>query len=252
MQLSTKISLTSLLLTVAITSASSAGAATITQWNFNTPGTPDNNTGTGTLTASTGPGTIANIGSTTFTYASGDANGGSSDPATGDDSGWNLTAFPTQGAGNKTAGIQVNVSTVGFNSVIVNFDQRHSNTAARDVQFQYSLNGTTFVDFATFSATAGDTWFNNRTVDLSTVAGAANNANFAFRVVALFSPVPTLTGYAASTSTSTYGTAGTWRFDQVTVNGTAVPEPSAAAGLFSLGLVGGAARLVRSRRKVQA
>ncbi|MBC7881650.1 MAG: PEP-CTERM sorting domain-containing protein, partial [Anaerolineae bacterium] len=45
---------------------------------------------------------------------------------------------------------------------------------------------------------------------------------------------------------------GTWRFDQVTVSGTAVPEPSAAAGLLSLGFIGGGAQLVRNRRKVQA
>jgi hypothetical protein len=249
MQLSTKISLTSLLLAIAITSASSASAATITQWNFNTPGTPDNNTGTGTLSPSLGSGTIVTVGGvTTPGFNSGV---GSSDlSAAADNSGYQTTTYAAQGTNNKTAGIQVNVSTLGFNSVIVNFDQRHSNTSARDVQFQYSLNGTTFTDFATFSATTGDTWFNNRTVDLSAITGAANNANFAFRVVALFAP--SATTYTASTSTSTYGTAGTWRFDQVTVNGTAVPEPSAAAGLFSLGLVGGAARLVRNRRKAQA
>lgn len=249
MQLSTKISLTSLLLAVTLTGASSANAATITQWNFNSV-VPDAATGTGTLTASTGSGSIANIGGTTFTYASGDANGGSSDPATGDDSGWNLTAFAAQGTGDKTRGLQANVSTVGFNSVIVNFDQRHSNTAARDVQFQYSIDGTTFIDLATFSASAGDTWFNNRTVDLSSITGVANNANFAFRVVALFAP--STSTYVASTTGSNYATTGTWRFDQVTVSGTAVPEPSAAAGLLSLGFFGSATRLVRNRRKAQA
>jgi hypothetical protein len=249
MQLSTKISLTSMLLAVALTGASSANAATITQWNFNSV-VPDANTGTGTITASIGAGTVTAIGGTTTSFASGDASGGSSDPATGDDSGWNLTTFAAQGTGDKTRGLQVNVSTVGFNSVIVNFDQRHSNTAARDVQFQYSLDGTTFIDFATFSATNGDTWFNNRTVDLSSITGVADNANFAFRVVAAFAP--STSTYVASTSTSSYGTTGTWRFDQVTVSGTAVPEPSAAAGLLSLGFFGGATRLVRNRRKVQA
>jgi hypothetical protein len=249
MQLSTKISLTSLLLAVALTSASSASAATITQWNFNTPGTPDNNTGTGTTATSVGFGTIATIGG--VTNPSFNSGVGSSDPAASDNSGFQTTTYAAQGTNNKTAGIQVNVSTVGFSNVSFTYDLRHSNTSSQYEQVQYSLNGTTFFDIGSlFNGNLGDTWFNGRTINLSSIAGADNNANFALRVVAAFAP--STTTYTASSPTGTYGTTGTWRFDQVTVSGTAVPEPSAAAGLFSLGLVGGAARLVRSRRKVQA
>lgn len=246
MRLSTRISLTSLLLSVAVTSASSAGAATITQWNFN-------GSSAAITTPSTGVGTIATVGGVTSSSASGTANGGSSDPVTTTPTNYayQTTGYTAQGTANKTAGIQANVSTLGFASVIVNYDLRHSNTSSRYEQFQYSLNGTSFTDFGNpFDGNAGDTWFNNRTVNLSNVAGVANNASFAFRVVSLFAP--NTTSYAASNSASAYGTAGTWRFDEVTVQGTAVPEPSEVVGLLGLGLFGGVAQFVRNRRKVQA
>jgi hypothetical protein len=247
MQLSTKISLTSLLLAVALTSASSASAATITQWNFNSVA-PDNNIATGTAAPSTGTGAILLIGG--VTSPSFNSGVGSSDLAA-DNSGYQTTNYAAQGTGNKTAGIRFNVSTVGFSSISFTYDLRHSNTSSQYEQVQYSLNGTTFFDIGSlFNGNLGDTWFNGRSIDLSSIAGASNNANFALRVVAAFAP--STTTYTASSPTGTYGTTGTWRFDQVTVSGTAVPEPSAAAGLFSLGLVGGASRLVRSRRKVQA
>jgi hypothetical protein len=220
--------------------ASCAEAATITQWNFNsTP--PDGAVGTGTTVPSIGAGTIANVGGTTNTFASGDSNGGSTDPSTGsptDDSGYNVTGFPAQGAGNKTAGIRFDVSTAGFFDIIVSFDQRHSNTAANTVVLQYTLDGSvgapTWVDAATFVATAGDAWNNNRTADLSAVDGLDLNPNAAFRIVSAFAG--TGSTYVASTATSAYATTGTWRFDMVTVSGTVIPEPATAALMALAGI----------------
>jgi hypothetical protein len=210
---------------------SGAEAALVTQWSFNSP-TPDANTGTGTTNPSVGAGTASAIGGVTTSFASGDASGGSSDPATGDDSGWQTTTYAAQGVGDKTRGVQFNVSTVGYSGIRVNYDLRHSNTSSRYEQFQYSVDGTNFVDFSSlFDGNQGDTWFNNRTVDLSTIAGVANNPLFAFRVVAAFAPGGS--AYAASSPTGTYGTAGTWRFDMVSVSGTAVPVPAALPLLFS-------------------
>ena len=105
----------------------------------------------------------------------------------------------------------------------------------------------TFNDVALFSGNAGDTWFNGRSIDLSSISGVANNANFAFRVVSAFAPDSN--AYAASSSS--YAGTGTWRFDMVTVNGTAiaaVPEPKNYAMLLAgLGLMGFIARRRSSR-----
>lgn len=239
-----------LLLGLAIASvvgvSSNASAATLTQWNFNSV-PPDANTATGTLTPNIGSGTASLVGGTSAAFASGDASGGSTDPATGDDSGWNLTTWAAQGTENKGRGAQFNVSTSGFENIMVSFDQRLSNTAANTWRFQYTLDGTTFVDSTQFGpVSTGDTWYNNRSVDLSSITGANNNANFGFRVVAEFAPGGG--NYVTANPASTYGTTGTSRFDMVTVSATAVPEPSMCAAMVSL-VCSGFALGIRRRQK---
>jgi hypothetical protein len=218
----------------------STAAEVVTQWNFNSL-PADGATGTGTTAAAIGSGTASLVGGATASFASGDASGGSSDPASGDDSGWNLTTFAAQGTGSGTRGAQFAVSTAGFENLVISFDLRHSNTSARHELLQISLDGISFSDFALFDADAGgDRWYTGRTVDLSAVAGASDNASFAFRVVSAFAP--TTGQYAATGVGSSYGTSGTWRMDMVTLSGTAiapVPEPGAMALLLAgLGVIG--------------
>ena len=197
-------------------------AQTIAQWNFNSA-VADNSTATGITTPSVGSGTIATIGGPAASFASGAANGGSSDPATTDNTGWGLTGWPAQGTNNKTAGIQLAVSLVSYQNIIVSFDHRHSNTAPRHAQFQYTTDVTAstplWVDFAIDGATGGDAWF-ARSYNLTSVSALNNNPNAAFRIVAAFDPAAT--GYAASNTGSNYATGGTWRFDMVTVAGTSM------------------------------
>jgi len=211
-----------------------AASAQIAQWNFNSV-PADANTGTGTTLPNIGSGTIATIGGVTSSFSSGDATGGSTDPVTGDDSGWQTTSYAAQGTNPGTAGIEAFVSTVGFQDIVVSWDQRLSNTSSRFFQFQYTLDGATFsaaglAGDGIFEATSGgDFWYNGRTVDLTAVAGASNNASFGFRIVSVFDPALG-NAYSASTSTSSYASTGTSRFDMVTV----VPAPGALA-LLGLG-----------------
>jgi hypothetical protein len=225
----------SLFSAIALTTLSTAAqSATITQWNFNASN----------LTPNIGAGTASLVGGTTSPGFNSGA--GSSDPAASN-VGWQTTTYPAQGAANKTAGVQFNVSTLGFQNIIISFDQRHSNSSAKDVVFQYTTNGSTFIDFANFSATAGDTWFNNRTADLSSIAGVNDNANFGFRIVSAFNPSTSV--YEPSDSVppiTAYNTTGTARFDMVTVQGEPVPEPTTiATGLLAVG----AGRMIQRKRQ---
>jgi predicted extracellular nuclease len=185
-------------------------AATITQWTFDSV-PPDGATNTGTETPVTGAGTFSLVGGITATYATG--NGGGAD-----NSGRNTATYPAQGSGDKTRGVEFAVSTVGFNAISFAFDLRHSNTSANTVVVQYSTDGTTFIDFTTFVATAGDTFF-ARSVDFSPVAGLNNNANAKFRVLSTFAAGGSI--YVASNPASSYG-GGTMRYDNVVVSGTAI------------------------------
>lgn len=231
------------LLVLVMLATGNAYAEDITQWNFNSV-PADASTTTGSLIPNAGLGTLTTLGGLTQTFASGSSNGGSSDPVTIDDTGLSTLTYATQGTNNKMSGVQFNVSTLGFEDITVSYDLRHSNTSSRYEQFQYSVDGTNFIDLALFEGNAGDTWFNQRTIDLSTIVGADNNASFAFRVVSAFAP--STSTYAPSNTSSNYATSGTWRFDMVTVSGNAiapVPEPESYAMLLAgLGIMGFTAR----------
>lgn len=205
----------------------------ITQWNFNSH-PADTSNSTGSNLPSIGSGTATLVGGVTGGFASGTANGGSSDPALTDNTGWQTTAYAAQGTGDKSRGVQFNVSTVGFKDIAISYDLRHSNTSSRYELVQYSLDGINFIDSTMFDGNAGDTWFKGRSVDFSSIAGVADNANFAFRIVTTFAP--NTLGYLASSASNNYATTGTWRFDMVTVTGSPVPVP-AAFWMMGSGLV---------------
>jgi len=230
---------------VVLATFTQANAAIITQWNFNTFPVPQvADTATGTLVPSIGSGTVSTFNGTTQLFASGAANGGSSDPATFDNSGLQITTFAAQDG--TARGVQFAVSTLGQSGITVNWDHRFSNTSSRGSQFLYSVDGSTFTSFGTVpNATGGDAWFNVRSIDLTSVSAVNDNANFAFRILQL----PTAlngTSFEAANPTGTYG-GGTWRFDMVTV--TAVPEPSSMALLGVIGVAGVVARRRRAATK---
>ncbi|WP_296761593.1 Ig-like domain-containing protein, partial [Roseiflexus sp.] len=210
----------------------------ITQWTFNSP-TPDGNTATGTTDPAIGSGTASLVGGTTATFASGDVSGGSTDPATGDDSAWNTTTYASQGTQDRQRGAQFAVSTVGYQNIRFSFDLRHSNTAANTVALLYSTDGgATFSEAATFVATAGDAWFNNRSFDFSSIPALNNNPNVVFRIVAAFASGGSV--YAPSNPGSSYGAVGTLRFDMVTVRGDPLGGADVAPAVVSTSPTNGA------------
>jgi MYXO-CTERM domain-containing protein len=234
---------------IALTAACAlpAAADTVTQWDFNSS-TPDATPLTGTTTPAIGSGTASGVGGVdaSLYFA-----GSSTDPAFagGDNSGWSLKTFPASDVNNKSAGAQFAVNTTGFVDISVSFDVRHSGTASKFERFQYSLNGTDFVDLEVFSGVG--TSFATRSVNLASIGGAGDNPNFAFRVVSEFENTATGSGsasYVLTSGSSPYGTSGTWRFDMVGVSGTRVspvPEPTTAM----LGLAGAGALALRARRR---
>jgi len=235
-------------LILALGTASAAHATTITQWTFNST-TPDGSTGTGSTAAAIGSGSLTLLGGVTNPGFNSGA--GSSDTAASDNSGLQTSNYALQGAGDKTTGLQFSASSVGYQDVVFSFDLRFSNTSSKYALVQYSLDGLTYIDANVFTASGGDTWMNQLTVDLSNVAGADNNANLSFRVLSTFAPGTT--SYVPASATKIYGTNGTWRFDTVTVSGSAmtaaVPEPSSYALAFAgLAVVG---TVARRRRQVR-
>jgi len=201
-------------------------ATTITQWDFDAS----------TLVPSTGEGTAGLIGGTTEAFATGNPG-----------QGWNTRDYPGQSTGSGTAGVQFLVSSAGYENLTFSFDHRASGTASRWAQVDYTVDG-------------GGTWttgfWNNNgglsphdafysfSVDFSSVTAARNNPDFGVRVVSIFSPQAfnqnTTLSYGANEAymranaqatfdgtpgvgTGNYATTGTWRFDNVTFSGTAIP-----------------------------
>jgi hypothetical protein len=194
-----------------------ASADTLVQWNFNSnPPDPTNNFSTGTLEPSVGAGTASLVGGATSTFAS----GSTADPASVDDSAWNTATYPGQGTGNKSRGVGFRVSTLGFESILITWEQRNSATSSRYWRFQYSSDGINFVDGPVITAGTVDA-FGSQSVNLNSIVVANDNPNFAFRLVAEFENTAIGTGtegYVA-TGTGAYATSGTLRLDYVTVSG---------------------------------
>ncbi len=228
-------------------SAGATHADIITQWTFEGSVT----------TPSTGAGTAALVGGTTATFATGNGGG----------IGWNTTTYAAQGTGSGTRGVEFFVDTTGYQDITIAYDHRASGTASRWSQLEYTTDGGT--NWNVFGNNGGtisphDTFY-AQGYDLSSILGANNNANFGVRITSIFSPVAfdqnaVLDDFAPNTAyqranaqsgfdpgsgtgTGDYGTTGTWRFDNVTINGNVIPEPATLAML----LMGGLAMLRRRR-----
>jgi len=159
---------------------------------------------------------------------------------------WSFTATP--GLSNESSGVQYQVSTVGYQNVLLTWDMRFSNTAANTVRLQYTIDGLTWQNF---TMTSSNTTFCNGVIDngrfqnngvgdqyrrisvsFTGVTGIANNANFGVRILAAHYQT---SGEFRQTSTPTLvATAGTWRFDNVTFEGRTDVSIPAASNFFAV------------------
>ena len=137
-------------------------------------------------------------------------------------------------------------STVGYSNIVFTWDQRSSNTAVNTVRLQYTLDGTTWTNFTmtvnntTFclgelndgrfqNSTAGDS-YRRISVNLSSISGANNNANFGVRILAAH--YQTSGAFRTTAVPTTVATGGTMRFDNVSFKTQAanvIPSVSIAA-----------------------
>ena len=176
-------------------------AVDICSWNFDTD----------SILPTTGSGTLSLIGSVT----SDGFNTGNTGRA------WSTTGYPAQGTNTRTAGLYIEVSSLGYNNISLAWNNRHSNTSAnREVLF-YTLDKTAsspvWMQAAMYNATAGDAWLAS-SFNGSSISGLANNSNLAFKIVSSFADT-TNTAYVASNSSSTYA-GGKWRWDNIILSGT--------------------------------
>jgi hypothetical protein len=201
--------------------------AALTVWNFNSP-TPDADTSTGTTNPSFGSGTANLVGGTTSTFVSGDT---VHDPAgSSDNSGWQTTHYPAITSTNKSAGVRFDVNTQGYENISVSWYQRNSATASRYYRLQYTIDGNNFIDGDVIAIYA-DSVFTNKVVNLNSISGVTNNPNFGVRIVSEWEKTATGSGtnaFVATTTGSSYSTAGTVRFDMVTISGTPIAGANTA------------------------
>lgn len=194
-------------LSLLIGSTLTFGQTTFTSWNFDGSN----------LTPNTGTGTISIIGGVTEAstpYPQGNPTTGLS---------YSISGFPAAGTASGTAGYQVTSSTVGYSGITVKFENRASNTASKWIRYEYTTNGTVW-NVLSNNGGALINGFPSSLVSLTLPATCDNNANFSFRMVSIFDPAGA--DYVAVGATSTYGTGGTWRIDNVSLEGTVLSTKS--------------------------
>jgi hypothetical protein len=229
-------------------------AAPFAAWNFDTSDKTGAAIPIATNTSpdpSTGSGTAGSIGMALVTGPDASnitAVNGSSDTSSANQvwkivgtNGWSSTApIGSQGA-------QFLTSTVGYSNLSVQFDLETTAQGEGNLAVEYTTNGGSTWSLAPslnangdagitvatnttsaitvqgeyFNVTGGDLWYNRLTADFNGVAGVANNPGFGIRLV----NASTGADCVNSTGQPLGNTSGNWRFDEMDIDGTALPFP---------------------------
>jgi hypothetical protein len=186
--------------------ARAAAADELAIWNFNDSDLNVDH-GSGTL--------ISNFNVVNILFAAGTTN----NARLGDPAGQALSLQGGTGTANNGRHITFNVGTLGFSNIVVSFATQGTSTGFNSNQFQYSLDGITFVDFGPPYIPAAAFGSVPLVFTLASIVGLNNNPNAAFRIV--------FNGGSSST--------GTNRIDNLVVEGTAesIPEPMSAILLLT-------------------
>ncbi len=174
---------------------------TVYLWNFNAESlTPSVSSGATTPTLSL-------VGGTSSTFVSGGVNGGSTDSSETNRA-LNTTNYPESMMAPRTAGIQIAFDATQLQNLSFSFDVRASNTAANQLQVQYSTNNQDWQNVTALTIDSGTTWRSFSTPLNNFVSGSSDNF---IRVVTDFSG----NDYAPANSNSNYGPGGTLRYDMI-------------------------------------
>jgi len=205
-----------------VAASQAAMADELAVWNFN-----DSN-----LTVDHGSGTLTtSINAANVLFAAGTTN----NARQGDIAGQALSLQGGSSTANNGRNITFNVSTLGFSDIVVSFATQGTSTGFNSNQFQYSLDGVSFIDFGSPYIPATAFGSVPLIFSLAAIAGLNDNPNAAFRIV--------FNGASSAT--------GTNRLDNIVVEGTTLPTgeiPEPASVLLLASGLGGLYK-VRRRRK---
>src|ERR1051325_2736766 len=186
-----------------LAASKAANADELAIWNFNDSDLNVDH-GSGTLTS--------NLNIVNILFAAGTT----TNARQGDPAGQALSLQGGTGNANNGRNITFAVSTAGFGNIVVSFATQGTSTGFTSNQFQYSLDGVSFVDFGAPYAPLTAFGTVPLVFSLSSILGLNNNPNAAFRIV--------FNGATSST--------GNNRIDNVVFEGSSasssIPEPTTA------------------------
>ena len=218
-------------------SPSASQAATIVVWNFNDAGVSGTNSPANTILLFSPDRGTGSMSSNFDAAHIVDFNGTTNNADAGDPAGVALALQGGVNNANNGQNLTFSTNATGFSNLIVSLAIQRTATGFNSDQFQYSANGSTFVNFGSpFNPSTNFTIAGGvQTFDLSSIGALNNNSLATFRIV--FNGV-----------TSELGNN---RIDNLIISGTAikaVPEPGAVSMSFCA-FVAGAGWIIRRRKR---